>query len=234
MRAAFLDRDGVVNELVYHGEHGIIDSPSTPEQFRLLPGVGEAINRLHDIGFEVILVSNQPGMAKEHLSWETFDRITNKMEAHLARAEAFLDAEYYCFHHPEARLEELRVNCGCRKPEPGMLLRAAMERGIDLSCSWMIGDGLVDVKAGNSAGCRTVFLGKMKCELCPLMNEDGAKPTIIAANLLEAVQFIVKMEEEYGDIYRLSEYPRDREVAQYGRDGWGNHQPIYHVQRRRL
>ena len=223
MKTIFLDRDGVVNELIYWNEQGIIDSPFTVEQFRLLPGVGEAINEFHEMGFMVILASNQPGMAKGHLSWETFNQIKDKMRNDLAGVGAFLDAEYYCFHHPEAKIEEFKRSCGCRKPEPGMLLRAARDKGISLPSSWMIGDGLVDIKAGNSAGCRTVLLGRMKCELCPLINEDGARPTIIAPNLLEAAQVILNLEEKHGDIYRLSEHPGDREVAQYGLGGWRNH-----------
>ena len=192
MKAVFLDRDGVINELVYHQEQGIIDSPFTVEQFRLLPGVGEAIKKLCETGYKVILVSNQPGIAKGILSEETFDEITKKMKEELAKEGARLDGEYYCFHHPEAKVEMLKANCECRKPNPGLLLQAAQNLDIDLSQSWMIGDGLTDVKAGKGAGCRTILLGRMKCELCHLMDEEDARPDAIAANLKETVQFILK------------------------------------------
>jgi len=191
MKAVFLDRDGVINELVYYQEQGIIDSPFTVAQFKLLPSVGEAINRLHETGYKVVLVSNQPGIAKEHMSEETFDRIRQKMKAELAKKGSFLDGEYYCFHHPEAIVERLKADCECRKPKPGSLLQAAKEMGIELFQSWMIGDGLSDIQAGKSAGTRTIIIGKMKCELCHLMDEENARPDSITTNLTEAVQSIL-------------------------------------------
>ncbi len=95
MKAIFLDRDGVINELIYYQEQGIIDSPFTVEQFRLLSGVGEAINKLHKRNYKVVLVSNQPGIAKGKMTEETFEEIRMKMKKELARGGAFLDGEYY-------------------------------------------------------------------------------------------------------------------------------------------
>jgi D-glycero-D-manno-heptose 1,7-bisphosphate phosphatase len=196
-RGVFLDRDGVINELIYYPEHGVVDSPFTAEQFRLLPGVCEAINRFHGLGFKVIVVSNQPGMAKGYLSQETFDKISKRMSDELAKAGASLDGEYYCFHHPEAKVERLKANCGCRKPKPELLLEAAKDLNIDLPQSWMIGDGLNDIQAGKSAGCHTILLGKMKCELCHLMDEQDARPDFIAANLLEASNLVKSQKSEF-------------------------------------
>lgn len=190
VKAVFLDRDGVINELVYYQEQGIVDSPFTVEQFNLLHGVAEAIRKFHEMGYKVIIVSNQPGIAKGHLSEQTFSRISKKMKEELAKEGASLDGEYYCFHHPEAKLERLKANCKCRKPKPGLLLQAAKDIDIDLSQSWMIGDGLVDIKAGKGAGCKTMLLGTMKCELCHLMDEEDASPDFITSDLLEAVQRI--------------------------------------------
>jgi len=189
-RAVFLDRDGVINELIYYPEQGIVDSPFTAGQFKLIPGVCEAINKFHALGFKVIVVSNQPGVAKGYLSEDTFEKIREKMKVKLAKQGSFVDGEYYCFHHPEAKVERLKVNCECRKPKPGLLLQAAKDMDIDLSQSWMIGDGLTDVKAGKSAGCKTILLGKMKCELCRLMDKMDAHPDFIAPNLLEAARLV--------------------------------------------
>jgi D-glycero-D-manno-heptose 1,7-bisphosphate phosphatase len=189
-RGVFLDRDGVINELIYYPEHGIVDSPFTTKQFKLLPGACEAINKFHELEFKVILVSNQPGIAKGYLSQEAFDKIRGKMNDELAKEGASFDGEYYCFHHPEAKVEKLKVNCECRKPEPGLLLQAAKDLDVDLSRSWMIGDGLTDIKAGKSAGCQTILLGRMKCELCHLMDEQDAHPDFIAPNLREAASLI--------------------------------------------
>jgi D-glycero-D-manno-heptose 1,7-bisphosphate phosphatase len=195
-RAVFLDRDGVINELVYHEEQGVVDSPFTVEQFKPFPWAGDAIKKLSEAGYKVVIVSNQPGIAKGHLSEETFGGIVEKMREELAKQEAFVDGEYYCFHHPEAKVERLKANCECRKPNPGLLLQATKELNIDLSQSWMIGDGLTDVKAGKSAGCRTILLGKMKCELCRLMDEMDASPDFIVPDLLEAARLVVSQQVE--------------------------------------
>jgi D-glycero-D-manno-heptose 1,7-bisphosphate phosphatase len=202
MEAVFIDRDGVINELVYYPEQGIIDSPFTMQQFELLPGVSQAINNLHKMNYKVVLVSNQPGIAKGHMSEEAFKQIENKMINELAQGDAHLDGRYYCFHHPEAKVKKLKTKCNCRKPAPGLLLQAANDLNIDLSRSWMIGDGLTDVKAGQSAGCRTILLGRMKCQLCYLMEELDARPDFIASDLSDAAKFILDKEGAgYGNIY---------------------------------
>jgi D-glycero-D-manno-heptose 1,7-bisphosphate phosphatase len=220
MKAIFLDRDGVINELIYYSEHGVIDSPFTPEQFKLLPGVCEAIKKFRKTGFKVILVSNQPGIAKDYLSQQTFAEIEKKMKDELAKEEASLDGEYYCFHHPEAKVERLKVTCDCRKPKPGLLLRAAEDMDIDLSQSWMIGDGLTDIKAGKSAGCKTILLGRMKCELCHLMDEQDARPDAIASNLLQAVQKVEELlnqgKSDVREHGHLNPRPRTSDLRQGG------------------
>ena len=190
MKAVFLDRDGVINELIYHQDQGIIDSPFTVEQFRLLPGVGEAIKKFREMEYKVIVVSNQPGIAKGYVSEESFKTISLKMKEKLIKEGALLDGEYYCFHHPQAKIKKYKADCECRKPNPGMLLQAARDLDIDLSQSWMIGDGLTDIQAGKRAGCRTILLGRMKCELCHLMNENDAKPDAVCSDILEAVKVI--------------------------------------------
>ena len=190
MKAVFLDRDGVVNPLIYYEDHGIIDSPFVPGQFRLNEGVPEAIRRFHDLGFKVILISNQPGFAKGNFSRKTFEAVRQKMNDELASAGVALDGEYYCLHHPEATVPEYRTACGCRKPEPGLLLQAAAEHNLDLAECWMVGDGLTDVQAGKQAGCRTVLLARMKCDLCQYMEEMDARPDTVLSTLCEAVDFI--------------------------------------------
>jgi D-glycero-D-manno-heptose 1,7-bisphosphate phosphatase len=190
MKAVFLDRDGVINELIYHSEQGIIDSPFTAQQFRLLPGIGEAVKKFREMEYKVIVVSNQPGIAKGYVSEESFEKISRKMKEELIKEGVLLDREYYCFHHPQARIKKYRANCECRKPKPGMLLQAAQDLDIDLPQSWMIGDGLTDVQAGKKAGCRTILLGRMKCELCRLMDEEDARPDAICSDTLEAAKEI--------------------------------------------
>lgn len=193
MKAVFLDRDGVINERVHHQEWGIIDSPFTIEQFHLLPGVGEAIRNLREIRCKVILVSNQPGVAKGHMSWDTFEDIRDKMKEELLREQAYIDREYYCFHHPEAKVDSLRVDCECRKPKPGMLFQAARDLGVDLSQSWLIGDNITDIQTGENAGCLTIFLGKVKGEVGKMMEEKNVMPNLICQELAEASRIIIRL-----------------------------------------
>ena len=193
-KAVFLDRDGVINEVIYHKEMGIIDSPFTVEQFKLLPKVAEAINIFHDLGFRVIVVSNQPGMAKDRFSIDVFEKIREKMNTELKKDGVAVDAEYYCFHHPYATVKKYKKICNCRKPKPGMLQKAAEEHNIDLSKSWMIGDGIIDIAAGQTAGCRTILIGRMKCDLCKIMEDENVKPDYIKPNLYKA-SLIIKNKE---------------------------------------
>ena len=191
-RAIFLDRDGVINELVYNKEMGIVDSPSSVDQFKLLPNVGKAINKFHDFGYIVVLISNQPGLAKNKYNIDVFDKIKEKMHNELLKDKSKIDYEYYCLHHPDAEIEKYHVLCDCRKPEPGMIFQAEKDNNIDLSKSWMIGDGINDIQAGNCAGCKTILIGRMKCDLCKHLEEEKAKPDFIAPNLYSASLIIEK------------------------------------------
>ena len=195
-KAIFLDRDGVINEIIYHQEHGVIDSPFTVEQFKLLPDVANAINKFHELGFKVIIISNQPGPAKDHFSIGIFEKIREKMKIELKKKGAEVDAEYYCFHHPYATVEKYKKICECRKPKPGMLLKTAKDHNVELSQSWMIGDGITDIKAGHTAGCKTILIGRMKCDLCKYMEDEGIKPDHIVPNLYKASLIIEKEERD--------------------------------------
>ena len=192
-RAVFLDRDGVINDMVYDPDHGIVDSPQNPDQFHLLPGVGIAIRDINQLGYLAVVVSNQPGIAKGKCTPALLSAVTAKMERQLAESGARLDGVYYCLHHPDAALGEYRLVCDCRKPKAGLLYQAAAELGIDLSRSYMIGDGLTDVQAGKKAGCTTVFIGSQRCDVCRLMMKLDVRPDLIVPNLSEAVRRIKTM-----------------------------------------
>jgi D-glycero-D-manno-heptose 1,7-bisphosphate phosphatase len=195
-RAVFFDRDGVINELVYHQEQEVIDSPFAPGQFKLVHGITRALKALHNGVYLAILVSNQPGIAKGHMTLNNFRLIRQKMNSELMKEGAELDGEYYCLHHPEALVEEYRVQCDCRKPLPGLLFKAARENDIDLKQSWMIGDNLSDIQAGKAAECRTILIGTAKCDLCRLMTEKNIFPDKIFGNVAEAVRKQI-LEKEY-------------------------------------
>jgi D-glycero-D-manno-heptose 1,7-bisphosphate phosphatase len=192
VRAVFLDRDGVINEIVYFKELGLLDSPLNPRQFKLLPKVAKAIKIINDLGLKAIIVSNQPSIAKGKTTKELFEKIRQKMARDLKKGGAHIDAEYYCFHHPDAKIAKYRVRCKCRKPKPGLLLKASKELGIDISKSFLIGDSVTDIAAGKSAGCKTFLIGYLKNDLSKLIEDTGAKPDRIVPSLLEAVKMIKK------------------------------------------
>jgi D-glycero-D-manno-heptose 1,7-bisphosphate phosphatase len=190
MRAVFLDRDGVLNSLIYHKDPGIIDSPGTLAQFRILPGVPKAIRKLNDLGLAVVVVSNQPGIAKGRFSPGLLEKFDQKLRAALKPVSAHIDATYYCLHHPDAVVTKLRKRCTCRKPGIGLLIRASRDLGVSLTESYMVGDGLTDIEAGSRAGCRTIFVGRWKCENCQFIRPPTLRPTFVAKDLWEAAQVI--------------------------------------------
>lgn len=195
-RAVFLDRDGVINSYACEGKIGTIDSPARPGQFTLLPRAAEAIAKLNDAGLLAIVVSNQPGVAKGRFTPEILEAITAKMNSLLFRAGGKLDAVYYCLHHPKASVEAFRQRCNCRKPNAGLFERAAREWNIDLSQSYTVGDGVVDILAGQRAGTKTIYISPRKCYVCAEFNRLNVWPDRVAGNLPEAVDLILKVERK--------------------------------------
>jgi D-glycero-D-manno-heptose 1,7-bisphosphate phosphatase len=161
-KAIFLDRDGVINKYV-----GFLRDIN---EFELIDGVPEAIKKINESGYLAILVTNQPVIARGEVTFEELQEIHNKMETLLGMHGAYVDAIYFCPHHPhkgyEGEIPELKFDCDCRKPKPGMLLKAAKDFNIDLEQSWMIGDSENDMEAGKAAGCKTVFIGEAEHEKC--------------------------------------------------------------------
>jgi D-glycero-D-manno-heptose 1,7-bisphosphate phosphatase len=190
MKAVLLDRDGVINALVYHEDAGVIDAPFTPAQFLLLPRVPEAIRLLNDLGLAVAIVSNQPGIAKGHFPLERLATFERLLVDGIHTAGGHIDRIYYCLHHPEALLPEYRLRCRCRKPEIGLLEQAAGDLGVALEECYLAGDGIPDMLAGARAGCRTIFVGRWKCETCQFTAAPGALPALVAADLWEASRLI--------------------------------------------
>jgi D-glycero-D-manno-heptose 1,7-bisphosphate phosphatase len=126
---------------------------------RILPGVPAALGRLRAAGYRLVVVSNQAVVARGLLSPAAMEALHQEVESRLRAAGAPpLDGFYYCPHHPNATLPEFRADCTCRKPRPGLLLRAAAELGLDLAASFMVGDRPTDLLAGIRAGCRTVWV----------------------------------------------------------------------------
>ena len=155
-KAVFLDRDGTINR--YVGFLRNIDD------FELLPGVAEAIRQINERGYLAVVATNQPVIARGEVTVDQLREIHNKMETLLGNEGAYLDAIYFCPHHPDKgfpnEVAELKRECYCRKPKPGILLKAAKDLNIDLQESWMVGDGKNDIEAGKAAGCRTALIGE--------------------------------------------------------------------------
>lgn len=195
-KACLLDRDGVLNEMIYQPDPGIVDQPYTPSKFELMPGVGPALRTMKEAGYKLVVVSNQPGVAKKHYSMSTFKKMQAKMRRLLAKDGVELDAEYYCFHHPQGKMAKYRAECGCRKPKPGMILDAARDLDLDLAHSVMIGDGLYDVLAGKRAGVKTILVANLNALLGRKMDELDAHPDFVARNIAEAAEIVKKMAPE--------------------------------------
>jgi D-glycero-D-manno-heptose 1,7-bisphosphate phosphatase len=191
----------VINAMVYDPEHGLVDSPANPDQFELLPGVGEAICALKAMGFLILVVSNQPGVAKGKYTLRLLEAIDRKMESELARSGARLDGTYYCLHHPEAVVTAYRTVCECRKPKPGLLIQGAKDFDVALTDSYMIGDGLTDILAGRAVGATTILVAHPKCYLCERMMALNAVPDHTVQSLAQAARLIEKLEDSREDLY---------------------------------
>ncbi|WP_027405972.1 D-glycero-beta-D-manno-heptose 1,7-bisphosphate 7-phosphatase [Anaerovibrio sp. RM50] len=153
-KAVFLDRDGTVN--IYKGFLRHV------EDFELIPGIAEAIKKINASGYLCIVVTNQPVIARGDVTVDELDTIHKKLETELGLKGAYIDGLYYCPHHPhkgyEGEVPELKIECECRKPKPGMLLKAAEDFNIDLSKSYMVGDSENDIKAGMAAECKSILV----------------------------------------------------------------------------
>jgi D,D-heptose 1,7-bisphosphate phosphatase len=149
-RAVFLDRD---NTLIH--DPGYI---SSPEQVHLIDGIGECLKELQDLGFKLVIVTNQSGIARGILSENQLEQVHLKLRRLLADFNVNIDAIYFCPYHPDGTVTQYSVESDLRKPKPGMLFKAAKEMDIDLGGSWLIGDSQRDIEAGKSAGCKTIMV----------------------------------------------------------------------------
>ena len=152
--AIFLDRDGTINEEVSYVWR--------PEQLKLIPGAAAAVRQLREAGYRIVVITNQPVIARGDCTTAELLRIHDYMEMELSRKGAFIDGIYYCPHHPDKGFEgerpELKLDCDCRKPRAGMVLQAERELNLDLSKSWLIGDRTSDVQTAYNCGVRSVLL----------------------------------------------------------------------------
>ena len=182
MKTIFLDRDGVINENLNN------DYVKRWDEFKFLPKAKEAIKILTDADWSIIIISNQAGIGRGIVSAQAVEKINTRMIDEIERCGGKVKAVYYCPHRPDE-------NCECRKPKPGMLLRAAREFGIELSKSYLIGDSITDIQAGAQAGCTTVLVktgwGK---EYLEKRGEWPVNPDYIASDLCEAAELLLSLD----------------------------------------
>jgi D-glycero-D-manno-heptose 1,7-bisphosphate phosphatase len=181
--AVFLDRDGTINE-----EMGYINHLS---RFRLLPNAAPAIRRLNEAGFPVVVITNQSGAARGYFPASLVEEVHHHMQNLLAAQGARVDAIYTCLHAPDE-------GCSCRKPQPGLLFRAAAELSLDLSRSYLVGDRYVDIQTAANAGVQGILIltGYGLGEYEHFQNANPAQPVHIAQDLLDAAEFIIDREKE--------------------------------------
>lgn len=173
-KAVFLDRDGTIARDVHYCRQ--------VEDFELLPGVPEAIRMLNENGFKVVVITNQSGIARGYFTEDTLAQIHQKMKDELAKHGAWVDAIYYCPHHPDD-------NCECRKPKTALFHKAAKDYNIDLKASHAVGDMAIDIEAGKALGLRTALVTTGPSRGSNVINP----PAYTAVNLLEAVQRIINL-----------------------------------------
>lgn len=184
----FLDRDGVLIRDV--------DILTRCEQVELLPGAVEALKVLQEAGYPIVVVTNQPVVARGWITEPELQAIHQHIRQLLQGQGADVSAFYYCPHHPAATLPEYRQACDCRKPRPGLLLQAAADMGLDLPASVMVGDRISDIAAGRAAGCATVLVECGCHEAPPITSPDPIDPNLRedfrCADLAAAVEWILR------------------------------------------
>lgn len=193
--AVFLDRDGTINEQMGYINH--------LDRFILLPGVGRAIARLNLAGWQVVVVSNQSGVARGYFPEDLLYQVDRKMIHLLAENGARLDGIYYCPHHPRAEVPAWRQDCDCRKPRPGLFWRAARDLGLDLARSFAVGDRHTDLKAARTVGAKAILVltGYGRGEVEYVLPHQDVQPDIVASDLNQAVDWILDQNrhDEYID-----------------------------------
>ncbi len=182
-RAVFLDRDGTLVEARHY--------PSRPEDLLLYDGIGQELYRLQQHGFRLVVITNQSGIARGYFDEADLEHMHDHLRGQLSAFDVTLDGIYFCPHHIDGVIPALAVACDCRKPLPGMLLRAAAELDIDLTRSWYIGDILDDVEAGNRAGCRTILVD-LGTE--PYPDRSIRRPDYVGRGVLHALRMIQSLE----------------------------------------
>ena len=184
-RAVFLDRDGTINE-----EVGYL---SSIEQLRIFPAAFDAVRMINEAGMKVVVVTNQSGVARGFFDEDFVKAVHATINEMLREKGAFIDGFYYCPHHPTEGIGSYRISCDCRKPAPGMLIRASEELDIDMSSSYVVGDMVKDIELANNVGARGILV---RTGYGKNVVSTDIKPACIAEDILAAAEWIVRDQEK--------------------------------------
>jgi D-glycero-D-manno-heptose 1,7-bisphosphate phosphatase len=190
--AVFLDRDGVINELVLNRATGEYEPPHTPDELVLVADAIPALQDLQEAGFDLFIVSNQPDCAKGKTTLENIRAVHEKFDCLLKTKGIRFRNYYYCYHHPQGIIPEYSISCECRKPKPYFLMKSVADYGIDLVQSWMVGDRDTDIECGKAAGTRTILV----CEPDSVNYRGSSFPDYQAENIHDAVRIIIRISDK--------------------------------------
>jgi D-glycero-D-manno-heptose 1,7-bisphosphate phosphatase len=183
-KAIFLDRDGVINELVYSSERNEYEPPHKTEDLKLFDGVIDALKKFQKAGYKLFLISNQPDHAKGKTTLEQLNLVHNELDRIFKTNDIFFSEYYYCYHHPDGIVKEYSIDCECRKPKTYFVSKAVEQYEIDTDSSWLIGDRDKDIECGINSGIKTVLI---KSEI----NINTIKPDFEATDLRQALEIIL-------------------------------------------
>ena len=179
-KAIFLDKDGtIIPDVPYN---------ANPDLITLSEGVIDGLTLLKQQGYVFVVISNQAGVARGYFKIEDLTHVEQKLNQLFSKEEIEIAGYYFCPHHPDGKIEEYSITCNCRKPNPGMILKAIDELQIDPTNSWMVGDILNDVEAGNRAGCRTILI--RNGNETEWVKGPSRTPDFAATTFLEAAKYI--------------------------------------------
>lgn len=185
-KAVFLDRDGVLNKIIYRTKYNEYGPPHLPEEIEIISGVFESLRSLLESAFILFVVSNQPDYAKGKISYEKLISVCDKFKEIMDNNKIFIKEYYYCFHHPDGVVNDFNIKCQCRKPETLFIEEAIKKYDIDRNKSWFIGDRDSDVRCGKNANLKTIFINS---GIFKFQNDN--QPDFIAKDIYSATNIIL-------------------------------------------
>lgn len=185
-KAIFLDRDGVINHLIFNPKTNEYESPHEPTDLEIIPGVFEVLKTLNNKGFLLFIISNQPSYAKGKTTLTKIKEIHRRLQEKIEDYGINITEYYYCYHHPDGIIPDYTKVCECRKPKPFFIHKAEKEYDLDLKNSWLIGDQDTDIECGISGGVRTILLKNKHSE----KKRGSSSPTYTIENLSETIKLI--------------------------------------------